>query len=78
MLVKTMQSCHFADRHAPTRSAQGQWKSVATDFRNSRFHDDVSDCLNRMGVPHENEYSAERGLFSLDIVLDPAKKVLVF
>jgi len=48
---------------------------VATDFRNSRFHDDVSDCLNRMGVPHENEYSAERGLFSLDIVLDPAKKV---
>ena len=48
---------------------------MATDFRNSRFHDDVSECLNRMGVQHENEYSAERGLFSLDIVLDPAKKV---
>ena len=29
-----------------------------------------------MGVAHENEYSAERGLFSLDIVLDPVNKVL--
>ena len=48
---------------------------IATDHRNSRFHDDVSECLTRMGIAHENEYSAEKGLFSIDIVLDPDKKV---
>ncbi len=66
-------------RHLPMRAsmlaAQGLWKMIATDHRNSRFHDDVSECLTRMGIAHENEYSAEKGLFSIDIVLDPEKKV---
>ena len=56
-------------------SMQGLWKMIATDHRNSRFHDDVSECLTSMGIAHENEYSAEQGLFSIDIVLDPENKV---
>ena len=45
------------------------WRASAGQTLNSRFHMDVSEKLQFMGIAHEDEFLTEDGCFSIDIVL---------
>lgn len=49
--------------------ARRVWKKTALQTLNSRFHMDVSEKLHFMGIPHEDEFVTEDGLFSIDVAV---------
>ena len=45
------------------------WKEYTGQIHMSALQRSVSNILAHMGVPHQNEYLAENGMFSVDIAL---------
>lgn len=54
---------------AMRREVFRMWRQQAKAVSASQFQQDVSQVLERMRIPHANEYLTEGGLFSVDIAI---------